>query len=1185
MSNQHEIGASHLRLKRVKVFGFKTFADRTDFDLDGDLIAVVGPNGCGKSNLVDAILWGLGEPNARHLRAATSQDIIFGGSAGRKALGFAEVKLFFDNEDGALAIEAPEVCISRKVSRGGDSDYQINGRNCRLKDIYDLLADSGLGKAGYAIVGQREIDAALAASPEDRRGWIDEAAGVQRYRAKRNESVRRLNQATEHLSRIAAIIEEIELQRGPLREEAEVARKYKEAASELRKVESGLLIVEVAGAQHKLAELDTRISNSKRAEESALKELAKNEKAATEVGGSISDLEREMDQVREAQQTALTQSERAHANLQLAEQKLLGFDDLESNLAEEREAGIARRQEAERDAELAAAQERLEADALEALRTGLGSKSKGLKNLSEELKTVERELEAGRESESLRLKSELEVAQRKQREREIKQELLGIERTKSEMDAALAEAESSFNEAQKALDVVVSAEGEATTNHEQAQQLLGEIAADLHRLLGERASLEGRCRGLEATIEMHEGLAQGSRAVLELVAAKRLPDRYSALAESLDVRPEHSVAIEVALGQSASDLIVPTADDAKAAIELLKAERLGRATFQPLDLVEPRDRPRGAEQLLKRPGVVGFADDLVRCDPKHQMVVRSLLSGVLVLKTLDDCIRIANQPGWAKLVSLDGEIIHGSGAVTGGASKTARSGIIQRRSELAELEKTLKEVSKKVAQLESRQAEAYATLESEKRALEEVRPKKEAARGTRDETESWFKNLKLELATSQREFERLNAELEALRAAQSTQFETVDLAAIETRRDDLLRELAMQSADSDQAASRLAEAEQRHKDAKLRHEEARRRLKHLVGEQDQRGRKIDSLDQHRANARQQIEHQSKTFERYKKEAEAAHAELTTLQNRRQALLEQNFRLADSLKELRQQAADAAQLLSKCEIERARTETSRAQSAERLLDEYGISPEDALSLAPQQELGPDSAAVVGRLRREIKAMGEVNLGAIEAYERLSERFGDLANQQEDIVKGNAEIEEAIGKLDALVEDRFLGTFERVRDAFSERFQQLFGGGEGVLRLTDAENLLDSGVEVEVTVPGKKKQRLELLSGGERALAASAFLFALLSVKPSPLVVLDEVDAPLDGRNVERFIDAIRSFSGQIQFLLITHNPVTIEAAPIWFGITMQEAGVSTVIPYKVAAPTAVPHSGNGKVRPEAHVSVH
>jgi len=1151
-----------MRLKRVKIFGFKTFADRAEFNLDGGVIAVVGPNGCGKSNLVDAILWGLGEGNARHLRAQSSQDVIFSGTPRRKAVGFAEVNLLFDNEDSSLPIDTPEVSITRRLTRSGESEYAINRQSCRLRDIYDLLADSGLGRAGYAIVGQKEIDAALSASAEDRRGWVDEAAGVQRYRVRKHESQRRLAQALEHLSRVADILTELEAQREPLADEAEVALRYKNITASLREVEIGLLVDEVAKSVREIVDLEKRLDESAKLMREELARAESFDAEARRTGAKISDLEQEMDDIRARQQASLTALERAGANLKLLEQRLLNLDEQERSLAADSQEGATRISDTEAELTALLEEESKESKDLDDLRIELSGVGTEAEQLRVALRQVEKELEEGRRRHALQLKQEAELSHRSERKKLAERELKGIDSSIPELSQAISEAQASFDE--------LAASAQAYTDEiKKLESKLIDIRKDeeadaqsVRKSMAEKASIEGRRRGIEATIEAHEGLNQGSRAVLEAVDRGLIKGEYIPVGSAIDVDKDMALAIETALGGAVNDLIVDDQQDAKQAIEWLKQNRAGRATFQPIPLMRPSEVNSDLRRLLTERGVVGRASELVECRSKHRPVIDSLLGRVVVVEDIDVALKHARSQGWSRIVTLEGEVVHSGGAVTGGQQSKQSYGLVQRKADLTELARELVKLEKTIGEYDKRSAaRRRAGMEAEAGIVKQ-RQSILAEQTDLKDARSFLQNLSDELKSTQRSRERLVNELDQLAKAGSGEEAKVNVAEIEGRRDEALKALAAKSADAEQAEARLREAEQRLAQAQARSFTGRRRLQTAKETELQRHNRLLNLEPERVKIRVEIVQVERHQVDAVKAKNDAETQLETAQREKRALLEKSLELSEDAKGARANASAIGDATHQAELNRTRFEARRATAVQRLMEEYNLSEEEALAQEGTHEVPADAQVVVNRLRRELRAMGDVNIGAIDAYVRLTSRVEELSAQKDDIVTGIEQVEASISELDKMTRDRFLSTFVAVQESFTQMFFKLFQGGEGKLALTDPNHVLESGIELEITLPGKKRQPLALLSGGERALCASAFLFALLKVKPSPLVVLDEVDAPMDGVNVERFAQMLHEFTDRSQFIVITHNPTTIQSALVWLGVTMQEPGISTLLPTRL-----------------------
>ena len=1151
-----------MRLKSVRLFGFKTFADRTEFSLDGPIIAVVGPNGCGKSNLVDAILWGLGEGNARHLRAQSGADVIFNGSARRKGVGFSEVTLLFDNEDGGLPVESPEVAITRRITRNGDNEYSINRRGCRQRDVYELLADSGLGRAGYAIVGQKEIDAALNASAEDRRGWIDEAAGVQRYRQRKTESQRRLSSAQEHLERVTDILIELDAQREPLRQEAEVAARYRLVQSTLQEIEVGYLAWEAATAAAEQERLEASIAQSMRLTASEAERAEALEAAAAEAAAKAKQLEALADGHRVRSQELTTTIERGEADVRLSQQKLEGLDEQGKTLLLDREETGARIEEARQEVQrLELDLANLEEEATE-MRAAGAEEIQERSELSAQLKALEAELAAAKEHEARRNRLIVEREHRQERLGLAKRELSGLLKGLPDLESAAAEADAAAAEAAAAVEAL---QEEVRTLAEQEQALRAEEdrdAREVRSALAERAALEGRRRGIEATIEAHEGLAQGTRAVLDAVKARHLNGSYVPVSEAVETRKELAMAVETALGGASNDLIVEREADAKAAIEWLKKNRAGRATFQPIPLMRPQRESPDLQRLCSQAGVIGVASELVTCDREHWPVIDSLLGRILIVETLDHALKLAKTTGWSRLVTLDGELVHSSGAVTGGAQARQGYGIVQRRADLAEIAKELKRMEKTVSGFEQRSAKRAAEQSALAQRTSELLPKRRAQETDLSEARSYARTLEDELKGALREREKLEKDIAT--GLPEAPPDPVDATQISERRDFVVRSLAEIDAVASQKEHRLSEVAERLQKAKELAGAGKRRLEAATQADASREKRAEAIGPERLRITRQMAELGGQIQSKRKERLLADSDFQRVQTERRELLESAEKSTAEARRAREDLAALGAAMHQAELNRTRADAKRSAALSRLAEEYGITVEELADRPEPAPPPPDAPALVQRLRRELRAMGDVNLGAVEAYERLSGRFEELTAQKEDVEGGMVEIMRSIHELDKLTRDKFSTTFNAVGEAFGRMFFKMFGGGEGAIRLTDPEDMLNSGIEIEVTLPGKRKQALNLLSGGERSLCTVAFLFALLDVKPSPLVVLDEVDAPLDGRNVERFAEALREFTDKTQFIVITHNAVTIASADLWIGVTMQEPGVSTLLPARVTA---------------------
>jgi chromosome segregation protein len=1013
-------------LKSLSILGFKSFADRVRLDFGEGITAIVGPNGSGKSNIADAIQWVLGEQNVRTLRAENSTEVIFAGSAWRKPLGMAEVSLTVDNSDGQLPIDFAEVTVTRRLYRSGESEYLINKNPCRLKDIVELFMDTGLGRATYAILTQNEVDVVLSARPEDRRALFEEAAGIQKYRHRKREALRKLENTEANLTRVVDILAELGAQREPLRQQAEVAIRYHELVSRLREIEVAALWAQVLESERAREQAQHEQQSLHRQLLEVNAQLAECEALSQKLGQQIADAEAELDTLRALQQASLTAYERAESRRALIEQRLQNSRDnlrrLQEDLLENehRYAEIQRQaqQWQERRLELEQRLQNIEQQrqvARERLRLAEHALQQAQQHYVERTQQVVRALAHLDGLRLRRTEAEQTIQALQNRFEEVVQNLREVE---ERVKAAQAHRDKTVAAAELALRETQRCENEL----QQAQVEVQRKQQELETRARENARLSARLQALLESEAAQEGLFSGVRAVLDAVARGQLTGTYLLVADALQPLEPYVTAVEVALGASAQDIITATEEEARLAIEWLKEHARGRATFLPLNLLRP------SEPL----------PSLQQCMLLHQM------------QALEQ-----EQTEQAKrLYELDNEIWEVQERLSPDTQQVSTHDEVSRfREQRDEAAAQLQEVEVMLG----RQAEQQRALEHHRESLAQ---------------------MQRELLQQRQAQQARMAELEA------------NIAQEEKALEQTLEEL--------------------------------RRI---------------------AQQRAQIEQ-----------------DFFALREVRQNLLQQNLENSERLKELSAQQSALAQQAHELELALARIEMQRTQAVARLWEAYevDVSRETPPDLS---QFTPETASEINRLRREIRQMGNVNTGAAEEYQRLTERYEFLQKQRSDLEAAREDILQAIQEIDASTRDLFLQTFGAVQQAFQEVFARLFGGGKAQLQLTQPHNLLETGVEILVQPPGKRRQNLVLLSGGERALVAIALMFAFLQVKPSPFCVLDEVDAALDGSNVEKFADMLREYARHSQVIIITHNPVTIECADVWYGVTMQEQGVSRVISYR------------------------
>lgn len=1179
-----------MQLKKLQLLGFKTFADRTEFEIGPGLTAIVGPNGSGKSNIVDAILWVLGEQNPRLLRGERAQDVIFSGSDKRKPLGMAEVRLLLDNSDHFLPIAFSEVSIARRIYRSGESQYLINGAPCRLKDIVELFLDTGAGKGAYAVVGQQEVDAVLSARPEDRRELFEEAAGIKKYRVKKREALRKLETAEANLQRVRDILRELEAQKEPLERQAITARRYLGYQERLREIEVGLLVAEVKQADYELFGI-------RQEHELDREELRRIETLQAQLEQHLAELTEQVQQAEEALEIARTNyqnllsttertqsrmavlEERARAAARTEEQALQEIADLDTqkellqNLIISEAEEIARLQAelAEREqawaAECAALQA-IEQTVTEILRELEARRSQQLRRAEERagriaaLDGVKARLEETlQQQEALLKEATLLQEQRLQAEERLRQIAAEQEQRKAQRDE-LHQTQEHLETKQKALQAEVDA---CRNRWEAARRAYSEQAARLSTLV----ELQ----------ESYEGFYHGVRALLQAARSGALRGDYRPVVDLLTVPEPYRIAIEVALGSSLQDIVTPTEEEAKAGIAWLKQHKAGRVTFLPLTLLRPG---RPLDNLLPEEGIEGVAADLVAFDERYAPAIQLLLGRVIVVRDLDKAIALSRRlSGWSRMVTLEGELLTPGGALTGGSLQGRGAHLVGRKGEIDDLKNRLPNLQTEVDRLAAQHKELL--HKQQEAAKEHSHLLQELA--NLDQAIAAAAGAQ---AAAERELARLQRqEIEHQQAQQLLQTRLTELKKEQERLENLILSRHEDDADAENALIALqqeAETRTAQRDAlrsnaarlevettELRtqlqglrrsHQENRQALEELQRRMEQRKSLHARVQQEEAQVAEEKTRLAEQLQHTLRQLQEAEQAVQQNLANRQHKLDAHTKTNEALREAAQRHREITAHLHETELCVARLEMQLSQAAERLLQEYNLPLEEALQHQETVAVDDNTAREVARLRREIRAMGHVNTGAIEEFERLTERCDFLATQQADLEKSREGLLTTIAEIDASTRDIFLQTFEAVREEFDRLFKRLFGGGSARLLLTNPDDLLETGIEIIAQPPGKKAQSLALLSGGERALTATALLFAFLSVRPSPFVILDEVDAPLDGANVEKFVRLVREFSERSQFLVITHNPVTMEAAPTWYGVTMREPGVSSIISYRV-----------------------
>ena len=1169
--------------KELEIQGFKSFPDKVKITFDEGVTGVVGPNGSGKSNLSDAVRWVLGETSARQLRAAGKmEDVIFGGTRRRGAMGFAQVRLTLDNSSHALDVEADEVTIGRRYYRSGESEYSINGQICRLKDVYELLLDTGIGRDGYSVIGQGRIAEIVAAKSSERREIFEEACGIAKYRYRKNEAERRLAAAAENLERLRDILGELEARVGPLEKESEKARKFLELSARRKTLEVTLWTDGV----HRAKEAVRRQVRDYETAQADYERFDRQTKAA----------ESEAEEIRMQAQQLTIAVERLNGDIRSITEQISGSDSriavLENDILRNEESIASLRSEIE-----AGEQDGAEADAALQRHRAVAAKMEAEgEKLAAEIDALNAELT------KLADASNASGA----RKDTLRAEITDLTAKRTEAQVAQAAAEAAEETARQRLPALEQAVQEGTDQWETARQDLTDtiryremLTENEKQLANVRSGLELKLKNRKAALDEADtaeqrlgreldaarqrlsvlreleknmdGYQNSVKAVMRAAGARRLRGIIGPVSAILKVEPGCEVAVETALGAALQNIVVENEAAAKAAIALLRSDNAGRATFLPLDTVQPgvfRGRLSGTARL---------ASSLVQADARYDNIVSNLLGRIIVVEDINEASRVARDNGFrSRVVTMDGQVINAGGSFTGGSVQRS-AGLFTRKQEMEELRIRAAKLQKDCLaaqektdqckeQVDALQAELTATAseqitaandrvraEAEQKRLEAAAAQLETARNARRQE---IDTLQAALADSRAKAEdaaKLQAELTAKidrRTAEMSRIAEGNDSFL-TRQNALAQDLSAKrleqvtrQKDAELAYSQIAALEQRARDAAARRASLEESVAALAARSDACRAEIADIRQTRADSQTTIaQKEAEIREATQKRLARQQAETETLAHARTA--------ADSREEMSREMARLAE-------RKAAAESEYDQTVAKLWDEYQLSVSQAEALCVEFDSLPALRAQVADLRGKIRALGSVNVSAIEEYKEVKARYDALVTQVTDVEESRNELSRMISKLSAQMREIFTDSFRAINENFGRVFAELFGGGEASLMLEDESDVLSSGIGIRVAPPGKVIKNLEALSGGEQALVAISIYFAILAVNPAPFCILDEIEAALDDANVVRFAQYLRRVSDKTQFIVITHRRGTMEAANVLYGVTMQEDGVSKLL---------------------------
>ena len=1173
-----------LQLKRLETYGFKSFADKIEIDFDKGITAIVGPNGSGKSNITDAIRWVLGEQNVRNLRGTKAEDIIFTGSAARRALGVAEVSLVFDN-DGTLPVDFKEVVITRRLFRSGESEFYINKGRCRLKDIYNLFADTGLGHDGMSIIGQNKIDEILNSKPEERRLFFEETAGITKYRNRKRESVRKLEDTEKNLVRVTDILQEIDNQLEPLAASAAKTREY----NELQEDYKNCRLTEIHHKYTKLSETAAKqageLQDSQDQVTAAETSVRLTELRKEELGKEILDLDRSLQELAEKNNALRDKIEGASSEIQVLEER-----GRQSKAARERI--LAQRAALEKEADTVrqelgqlAADKEQRAVELSGAEENLAKQKEASAALAQKLRE-QRELCSGLDSQREALTKKLMEKQNELLliERDIENSTADRESRETEAQTAatgLAALEAELQEQTTALEQAAQEQAGQEADREAGRTQLQQAETEAARIQEERVknrqelhAADSKLQFLRNMQQSYEGFGRAAKAVLKSQATWA-GGVCGAVAELLQVPQQYITAIETALGSSQQNVVTEDTNTAKAAIAFLKKERLGRVTFLPLQSIVVRTVSNGPER--QDTGVIGYANEIVGTDAKYKKIADFLLSRTLVVDTLDHALALAKKHGYRlRIVTLEGELLNPGGSLSGGSQQHREASFLNRGGEISALEQKTAELSAAEKRLEQEQmtaatarqaaADQLTKVEQMLQALAvrsaELRVARERLQAEKSEKAVQLDQLQKLAAEFQQSFAK--AQEQRVAAARQVRELETEQAALQAKVDEAREVFADLDQDADDLGKYINDCEVNRTvlEQELLRSQERALLKQRELEKAQEGaaRTVEeekALENGREESQQRLQSLRAENEEWQGLYDAGQKEHKDVYAKRMAKLVESQNNDQAARDAARKLSSLQNRLHQLELAASQVKFSLEQCAEQLLADYGLTPERAAECA--LELSP--AAVrqhMQTLEKKMADLGPVNPNAVQEYEELSKRSEFMQKQSRDLIAAKDNLLDILREMDITMTKQFKEAFQKINTYFGEIFVKLFGGGEARILLTDEANVLEAGVEIEVQLPEKKRQNLSALSGGERALTVIALLFSFLRYRPSPFSVLDEIDAPLDEANISRFGSFLRDYATQTQFIIVTHRKGTMEAADAMYGVTIEDAGVSKIL---------------------------
>ena len=1178
-------------LKRLELQGFKSFADKTILELRPGITTVIGPNGSGKSNISDAIRWVLGEQSMKSLRGTKSLDIIFAGTQNRKSLGFAEASLVFDNSDGALPIEFTEVTVTRKIYRSGETGYYINKTPCRLKDVLELFMDTGIGKDGYSIIGQGKIDEILSNKSEDRRHIFEEAAGIVKYRSRKEEAEKKLEHTKLNLLRINDIISEIEGNLGPLQTQSEKAKKYLNLREELKNIEVGLFVYNIEKYKENLQQIvqDIDVMQSQCNDEEGKLERVKILKE--ELKSSIDEITEQIENMSNLGFESQKEIEQLNSEINVAKTRITNNNENSVRFTDEKQEQNEKIQELKQELEQKEAKKDNLKQNKEKFEKELNEKQEELAKITEKLSAKELEIEGYKQTveqntdKKYELQSEINAQEinfqnYEKRQNQIKQEIQttiseldNTRMNKEEISKGFYESENKKNKAQKSLE-------EVAKQKQEANQKIKSFESNINILSSDMRIKESRLKFLIETEKEKEGYIKSVKSLLK--DCENIKDlgkgMHGVLANIIEVPDELETAIEMCLGASLQNIVTDTEEDAKKLVEHLRKNNLGRASFLPIASVKGKklEKLKGNES-----GVIGIASDLVKFNKKYEQIILNLLGRTVIVDNMNTAIKVAKQNGYTfRIVTKDGDLINPSGAITGGSVAKKTVNILGRGKEIERLEKEIKNIKSKIQKLEEEKEEYEQSIEgilelstnlekelqeidityaTEKQKMISIDENIQKLQNRLNKLKEEQKNLETLKQESIEQKEKIKEETQKI-TNQNEELSKLISEFAELNKDDQkyiddlnfdITNLKISVSSFDESESSIQEIQER----------INQELNNAKASIENKNNQIEQIKVENENLEKTIQETLNKIEEIKQKVSNSSAEIEKMKQERTQKSEKLSKQEDEITSKFKIIEDLKSQLVKLDVKKTKVEEDINTIINKMWEEYELTPNNVEGYAKPENVALTQKRV-NNIRTEIRDLGSVNVDSIEEYKNLKDRYDFMSEQRLDLENTMSKLRKVITDMTQIMKEQFKEKFKIINKNFGEVFAELFGGGKASLNLEDEENILECGIEITVQPPGKKLQNMMLLSGGEKAFTAIALLFAILKINPAPFCVLDEIEAALDDVNVFIYADYLKKFTEHTQFLVITHRKGTMEAADTVYGVTMEESGISKLLSMKL-----------------------